>query len=402
MLTGWDNIQILQVIDQRQQRIGGGALEGVNGCMLMDEIARGQVMDDRLWRGFLQEIEILADEGYLTLTVYDRSEHTRRSYPYQYLEQIRNFALTVAGQDRARGIVVRQPLPNPDEDDNRPISALLLRQIAHAIAEEYSPEQILVFLDESGIPLNRLPLPDGTPDVRGDPGGFVCGVLFGLDEWGSEGRRVLRLFVGSWLDDRLISSPTDDLRTVLLERFARQGWYVQEGNLVIGEPARDRRTSNPVLGGARPDGLQPKMADVAVEEQESQAASDSYVSAAVIANLEAAAGRSDWDCGKLLRLIGELNDSVGSENAYSAHAMLRAILDHIPPILGQADFRAVVSNCSWGRTDQRYLKRLQEFRDQADDVLHRQISKSPSLIDIHDMPARAAINVLVQACADKL
>jgi hypothetical protein len=33
--------------------------------------------------------------------------------------------------------------------------------------KEYRPEQIPVFHDEAGIPLDRLPLPEGTPDVRG-------------------------------------------------------------------------------------------------------------------------------------------------------------------------------------------------------------------------------------------
>jgi hypothetical protein len=171
----------------------------------MNEIAGAQVFDDKLVRGFLRELEILANEGYLTFTAYDSSEQTRRSWPYQYLEQVRDFALTVRGQDRAHGIVVKQPLPNPDQDDNRPISALVLQQIAQAIAEEYSPPQVLAFLDEAGIPLDRLPPPEGTPDVRDDRGGFVCGVLLGLDQWGSEGRRILREFMGSWLDDRFIS-----------------------------------------------------------------------------------------------------------------------------------------------------------------------------------------------------
>ena len=177
----------------------------------MDEIAGTQIFDDKLVRGFLQEPEILAAEGYLTFRAYVQSENTRRSWPYQYLEQIRDFALTVKGQDRARGMRVVQPLPNPDEDDARSISALILQQIASTIAEEYTPQQVLVYLDETGIPLDRLPLPEETPDVRGDAGGFVCGVLIGLDQWGSEGRRILRSFIGSWLDDRLISGPTDDL-----------------------------------------------------------------------------------------------------------------------------------------------------------------------------------------------
>lgn len=62
------------------------------------------------------------------------------------------------------------------------------------------------------------------------------------------------------------------------------------------------------------------------------------------------------DPAKLARLIEELNDNYARENAYAAHALLRAILDHIPPMLGCAGFRAVVSNHSWGRTDKNYAR----------------------------------------------
>lgn len=262
-MARWDNIKILQAVDKHQERGGGGAIWGLNGCQLMDEVAGTQISEDKLVRGFLQELEILAAGGYLTFRAYDQSENTRRSWPYQYLEQIRDFALTVKGQDRARGIRVVQPLPNPDEDDDRPISALILQQFAYAIAEEYTPQQVLVYLDEAGIPLNRLPLPEETPDVRSDPGGFVCGVLIGLDQWGSEGRRILRSFIGSWLDDRFISGPTDELRDDLVEKLARRGWYVADGNLVIGDPAKGKRVRSPILRDARLAALHPEILAVA-------------------------------------------------------------------------------------------------------------------------------------------
>jgi len=35
------------------------------------------------------------------------------------------------------------------------------------------------------------------------------------------------------------------------------------------------------------------------------------------------------DPGKLMRLVAELNDSYSRGNAYAAHALLRAILDHV-------------------------------------------------------------------------
>ena len=109
-----------------------------------------------LVHGFVRELEIAKDEGYLTYQIGANAEQMRNSMPYQYLQRITAFALTVKGQDRARGIRVVQPLPNPAEDDGRAISALILQQIASAVAEEYSPQQILVFLREGGVPLAEV------------------------------------------------------------------------------------------------------------------------------------------------------------------------------------------------------------------------------------------------------
>lgn len=261
----WDNITILQAVDRHQERFGGGEVWGVDGRQLMEEVAGGQVAEDQFSRGFIRELEIAAAEGYLTFSVeiYGGSpEQTRRSYPYQYLQQVRNFALTVKGQDRARGIRIVQPLPDPDQDDGRPIPTLVLEQIASAIAEEYTPQQIGTFLGEAGIPLDRLPLPEGTPDVRADRGGAVWGVLIGLDQWGSEGRRILRSFVGSWLDDRFISGPTDELRDDLVEKLGRRGWYVVDGNLIIGDPTKSKRVRSPILRDARLAALHPEILTV--------------------------------------------------------------------------------------------------------------------------------------------
>jgi hypothetical protein len=124
-----------------------------------------------------------------------------------------------------------------------------------------------------------------------------------------------------------------------------------------------------------------------------------YIDEQVIASFEESAKAHHFDHTKLLRLIGELNDNYGRGNAYAAHALLRAILDHIPPMLGCASFTAVASNYRWSRTDKAYMRRLIDFRVQADDVLHRQISRKPDLLGLDDMPARACVNRLLQECA---
>jgi hypothetical protein len=129
---------------------------------------------------------------------------------------------------------------------------------------------------------------------------------------------------------------------------------------------------------------------------------NSYVNQRIINDIRIKDGKSQFNVAKLLRLIEELNDNFERRNSYAAHALLRAILDHIPPILGQPDFNAVANNYSWTRTDKRYLKKLLDFRNQADDALHRQISAQADLLDLDDMPASVNVDRLLQECVTRL
>lgn len=125
-----------------------------------------------------------------------------------------------------------------------------------------------------------------------------------------------------------------------------------------------------------------------------------YIDLQISASLAARAEALGLDCGKLVKLVAELNDCYSRGNSYAAHALLRAILDHIPPLLGCADFKAAANNYSWSRTDGSYARRLLDFKLQADDALHRQISKRADLMNLDDMPPKVWINKILQECAD--
>jgi hypothetical protein len=127
-----------------------------------------------------------------------------------------------------------------------------------------------------------------------------------------------------------------------------------------------------------------------------------YVDEQVVGAIRAKDGQSRFDVTKLLDLIAELNDNYASRNTYASHALLRAILDHVPPIFGYTGFREVANNYSWGQTDRKYIKRLADFRDQADDALHRQIGRNADLLDFEDMPASVYVDRLLQECAECL
>ncbi len=116
----------------------------------------------------------------------------------------------------------------------------------------------------------------------------------------------------------------------------------------------------------------------------------SYIDPGVSASMMARAGELGLDCGKLERLVAELNDNYSRGHAYAAHALLRAVLDHIPPLLGCADFKAAANNYAWSRTDRGYARRVLDFKLQADDALHWQISRKADRLGIDDMPPRSA------------
>ncbi|MFK0249727.1 hypothetical protein ACIQUM_33930 [Amycolatopsis azurea] len=120
-----------------------------------------------------------------------------------------------------------------------------------------------------------------------------------------------------------------------------------------------------------------------------------YIDQELIEKLEVAQQGSKWGLKKLLQLLRELNENYDSKNVYACHALLRAVLDHVPPVFNQKNFASVAVQYNWSLTDKKYMKRLEEFRAQADDALHRQIRSREDILDFHDLPPRAWVNRLL-------
>lgn len=162
------------------------------------------------------------------------------------------------------------------------------------------------------------------------------------------------------------------------------GWRVDSVNATAGEVIFTRGAPRQDRSSARP------VADRLAH----------YIDPQVAACMVARGGELGLDCGKLERLTAELNDNYNRGNAYAAHALLRAILDHIPPLLGCADFKAAANNHAWSRTDRGYARRLLDFKLQADDAMHRQISNRSDRLGIDDMPPKIWVNRILQECAE--
>ena len=138
------------------------------------------------------------------------------------------------------------------------------------------------------------------------------------------------------------------------------GWRVESVNQVAGEVVFTRAADGQPRNAARPAAGRP-----------------GYVDPQVSASLAARAEAVGLDPGKLTRLVAELNDNYSRGNAYAAHALLRAILDHIAPLLWMcASFKAYCrEQLLVEPAPDRGLRafELLDFKLQADDALHRQI-----------------------------
>jgi hypothetical protein len=228
--TRWDDIEILQTIDRLQEQMDGRLLYQ-SGYDLAKEVTGTQWVDPERMPGFINELHLAYQVGHIIMRLADNVQPSNASY---YLQQIRDISLTTEGRDRARGRVVFQPLPDPAEDDNRKISDLIFRRIAEAIHEQDDVDDVASFLADEDIPPPAYQLPE---DVSG---GDAYRILTGVWRWGSEGRRGVRRFIGRWLDDRLLSGPDPEVRALVIDQLARQGWSVRESDsmLVISEPVR--------------------------------------------------------------------------------------------------------------------------------------------------------------------
>jgi uncharacterized protein (TIGR02391 family) len=227
----WDDIHLLRTIDRLEQTETGSLS---NGLWLMQKEAEGQPLDhNRDYRTFVWELVLAGHAGYLGWD--DRGVSAYRpdplSDPNAWLQEIRDIRLTLAGRDRARGRLVIRPLPEPDEDDDRLITGMTLEEIARDIGDTFTSSQLPRFLRDSGLPEDHL-----TPVDGNDNWAYVLDVFERLHNGGSAARRSLRGFIAAWLEDKLHAGPSPDVRRRIVAQLARQGWFVKDSRLVIGEP----------------------------------------------------------------------------------------------------------------------------------------------------------------------
>jgi uncharacterized protein (TIGR02391 family) len=231
----WDDLQLLHRIDEFEGEQSG---QLSSGWQLMQAVSERRTVDwDHDCRTFAHELLLARAAGYLEWTD-PFNPGVRVLNPVteaqQWLQQIFDIRLTLAGRDRARGREICRPLPDPDEDDDRPITGMTLEEIARAIGDTYTGSQLPRYLRESGIPEQFIPV-----EVTGSKWEYALGIFEALHDGGSAARRALREFIGGWLEGRHHTPPRPEIRKRITALLAAQGWQVREGRLAIGERTAD-------------------------------------------------------------------------------------------------------------------------------------------------------------------
>jgi len=255
----WDDLQLLRLIDEFETSEQAGQLS--SGWQLMQAASQGRTIDwDRDCRTFARELLLARAAGYLEW-IDQFNPGVRVLNPVteaqQWLQQIHDIRLTIDGRDRARGRVIQRPLPDPDEDDDRPITGMTLEEIARAIGDTYNPSQLPRYLRESGIPEEFIPA-----EVPGNKWEYVLGIFEALHDGGSAARRAMREFIGGWLQGQYHTPPRPEVRKRITALLAAQGWHVRDGRLVIGERTAD------VIGTLMPLGQDARIAALHADVRE--------------------------------------------------------------------------------------------------------------------------------------
>lgn len=290
MAISWDDFEILQLIDACDKGERGGIHGGV---ALAQTLAadRGVGLTEQDYASLIRELFVLHRGDLLTWQVMSSVGRVRPitpNEPNDYLNNIRDFALTIKGRDRARGRIVEIPTPDSNEDDGRMIATLTLEDVARSIGNVYAPFQAIQLLVEAGIS------PEHDPGNEGETWEKLMHILVFLLVGTSGQRRELRHFLGVWLDDELHTGPSDEEREKIESDLARQGWFVKDSRLVVGEPVRRSRSASK-LPTPPVDRLHPTVWAAAAPQWTAHHLHDAVMAAskAVNAMLQAKAGRRD-------------------------------------------------------------------------------------------------------------
>jgi hypothetical protein len=94
--------------------------------------------------------------------------------------------------------------------------------------------------------------------------------------------------------------------------------------------------------------------------------------------------------------LRELNTAYAQDQIFTVGILVRAVIDHVPPVFGCGSFAEVANNYSGTRSFKGAMTRLNEsLRNLADSYLHVQIRRVESLPTMNQVDFRAELDALL-------
>ncbi len=123
---------------------------------------------------------------------------------------------------------------------------------------------------------------------------------------------------------------------------------------------------------------------------------EEFVSRARIQEIESLS-KGEFDTAKLAQLLVELNRAYEDDSYYSCLFLIRAVVDHIPPVFGKRSFSEITDNyAGGGRSFRDSMKHLGgSCRKFADGALHSQIREKEAVPTREQVEFRADIDALI-------
>lgn len=181
-----------------------------------------------------------------------------------------------------------------------------------------------------------------------------------------------------------------------IEKYFPSSVYLQHFNSVVKSTLLPSTSRGLEILKQLKDGIeQGELDDYISIERRVEPESDNYVSEKrikEIANLP----KDEFDTTKLVELCNELNQNYRWRNYFAVGALLRTILDHVPPIFEKQNFEQVASDYSWGKSHKSLIMKLCESAKKiAHNLLHAQIRKREVLPQKERVDFRAEFDILL-------
>ncbi|MBI3168544.1 MAG: hypothetical protein HYZ22_08705 [Chloroflexi bacterium] len=186
----------------------------------------------------------------------------------------------------------------------------------------------------------------------------------------------------------------EDRNRLTFSRIKSQDAFTR--NTVILERIKAReRIINELLNGLEDDGLLNKKGNPLKNSiTDGPIATQAFVNPNRIEELSKSVS-SDFDLAKLVRICEEINSSFSNENFFSVAMLLRAVLDHVPPVFELDTFEQVVAQHG-NKSFKEHMRHLDKsLRKIADSYLHYPIRKKEVLPNQNQVNFSADLDVLL-------